>query len=83
MSSDAPAFPEGPQPMNIPVYPWGSPMADELCYLDSENSILCAYCALESNSLDEVPQFRPVQTAEPFPSEHCDQCSRLLLEEEE
>ena len=54
------------------------PADPDACYLDSENSILCAACALESDSDDEVPQFRPVATAEPTPGETCDHCSTEL-----
>lgn len=71
-------YPEGPKPMDIPEDRHGNPRQDSVCYLDSENSILCAYCALESNNYDEVPQFRPVKTAEPAEGEQCDHCSKNL-----
>lgn len=51
------------------------------CYLDSEDSILCAACALESLH-DMVPRFRPVAVAEPSPGETCDQCSATLRDED-
>ena len=47
-------------------------------YLDVEGSTICAVCALESNTEEEVPQFRPSIPIEPVAGERCDQCSDLL-----
>lgn len=48
-------------------------------YLDGENSELCYDCAVESDSEDEVPQFRPVVAVANHDEEaRCDHCSEPL-----
>jgi len=57
------------------------PDEPSVAWLDGEGSIICAYCAVGSDSEDEVPQFRPVTPVETFiEDERCDQCSRVLAE---
>jgi len=47
-------------------------------YLDSENSLLCPDCSEASNTLDEVPQFRPIVVYYPSAEDYCAQCSKAF-----
>ena len=49
-------------------------------YLDRESSVLCADCAQRSLDEDEVPQFRPVDSAVHWegPSLTCGQCGEAI-----
>jgi len=58
----------------FPRYAW--PGGHPLYYLDKDNSVLCAKCANESDSEEEVPNFRPVSYAIHWEGEpmFCDGC---------
>jgi hypothetical protein len=67
-------------PVLIEVDPLGRPVDEDAVYLDGENSILCAFCAVESLD-DMVPHFKPVERITLSGDEGsctCDQCSYEL-----
>lgn len=71
----------GPHTPAVPRDRHGNPAVPQTAWLDDENSIICAYCAAESDTEDEVPQFRPrTAVTDVGDDERCAQCSCLLSE---
>lgn len=59
----------------LAAYAW--PGGYPLFYMDRENSTLCVDCARKSDTVDEVPQFRPIAAAINYEDGdlYCGQCS--------
>lgn len=72
-------FVADPQPLiTIETDREGNPLGP-VAYLDGDDSLLCAYCALQSNTREEIEQFRPkVPVLDIKADETCDQCSDVI-----
>jgi hypothetical protein len=62
----------------LPAFAW--PGGYPIYYLDGENSVLCPTCANDSDSENEIPQFRPVAADINWEdsSLYCDHCNQRI-----